>query len=46
MTKKEYVEAKMKERGLDPKTADPKEVEDIESEFPWQAPNPAFPIDF
>jgi len=46
MTKKEYVEAKMKERGLDPKTADPKDVEDIEGEFPWKAPNPAFPIDF
>jgi hypothetical protein len=46
MTKKEYVEAKMKERGLDPKTADPKDVEDIEGDFLWKAPNPAFPIDF
>jgi len=45
-TKKEYVEAKMKERCLDPKSADPKDVEDIEGEFLWKAPNPAFPIDF
>ncbi|MCX5676062.1 MAG: hypothetical protein NTX87_13725 [Planctomycetota bacterium] len=46
MTQQEYVEAEMKERGLDPKTVDPKEVEFIEGCFPWWAPNPSFPIDF
>ena len=46
MTKQEYVEAAMKEDGLDPKTVDPKKVEFIESCFPWWACDPSFPVEF
>jgi hypothetical protein len=46
MTKQEFLDATLKDRGIDPKTADPEDVKNIESEFPWQAADPSFPIDF
>jgi hypothetical protein len=47
-TKQEFLDAKMKEQGIDPKTADPDELKSLkeECEVIWQMPDPSFPIDF
>lgn len=46
ITKQEFVEAKARELGLDIKDADPDQLRDFEAEYPWQAPDPAFAIEF
>jgi len=47
-TKQEFIDAKMKEKGIDPKTADPEKVKSLEEECDdiWQMPDPSFPIEF
>jgi hypothetical protein len=48
MTKQEFLAAKMKERGLDPTTADPETLKSLKEECDdiWQMPDPSFPIEF
>lgn len=48
MTKQEFLDAKMREGGIDPKTADPEELKSLkeECEDPWGMPDPSFPIEF
>ena len=45
-TKQEFIDARLKERGFDPKDADPGQLRDIEAEYPWYAADPAFAIEF
>jgi hypothetical protein len=47
-TKQEFLDAKMKEQGIDPKTADPETLKSLkeECEVIWQMPDPSFPIEF
>jgi len=46
MTKKEYVDFKVKERGLDPSSANPDELKSFESDYPGSGPDPSYPIEF
>ena len=46
MTKKEYVDYKVREGGVDPKDINPDELKYYESEYPGQGPDPSFPIEF
>jgi len=46
MTKREYVDFKVKERGLDPSRADPDELKSFESDYPGSGPDPSYPIEF
>jgi len=45
-TKQEFIDARLKERGFDPKDADPGQLRNIEDEYPWEAADPAFAIEF
>jgi hypothetical protein len=45
-TKQEFIDASIKERGFDPKDADPGQLRNIEDEYPWHAADPAFAIEF
>jgi len=45
MTKKEYVDYQVKERGID-KYIGAEELKSYEDEYPGQGPDPSFPIDF
>jgi hypothetical protein len=45
-TKQEFIEAKARELGLDIKDAEPNQLSDFEAGYPWEAPDPAFAIEF
>ena len=45
-TKQEFIDARLKERGFDPKDADPGQLRDFEAGYPWEAADPAFAIEF
>lgn len=46
MTKKEYVDFRVKQSAIDPKYIGAEELKSYEDEYPGQGPDPSFPIDF
>jgi len=45
-TKQEFIDARIRELGFDPKDADPDQLRDFEAGYPWEAADPAFAIEF
>ena len=45
-TKQEFIDARIKELHFDPNDVQPEQLSDFEAGYPWQAPDPAFAIEF